>query len=69
MVVESGLEVSELDGMEAGAGVGLEDAAVLTVAPLAPFGLALVPGFAAAPPGPVAVAPAPAASKGFSSDC
>lgn len=69
VVVESGLEVSELDGMEAGVGVGLEAAAVLTAAPLAPFGLALVPGLAAPPPGPVAVAPAPAASRGFSSDC
>lgn len=69
VVVESRLEVSELDGMEAGAGVGLEAAAVLTVAPFAPFGLALGPGFAVAPPGPVAVVPAPAASRGFSSDC
>lgn len=55
--------------METGAGVGLEAAAVLTMAPLALFGLELVPGFPAAPPGPVAVAPAPAASRGFSSDC
>lgn len=68
VVMESGVEVSELDGIEAGAGVGLEAAAVLTVAPLAPFGLTLVPGFAG-PPGPAADAPAPAASRGFSSDC
>lgn len=67
VVVESGLDVSELDGMETGAGVGLE-AAVLTVAPLAPFGLALGPELAVPPPGPV-VAPAPAASRGLSSDC
>lgn len=68
VVVESGLEVSELDGMETEAGVGLEVAAVLTVAPLAPFGLTLVTGFTA-PPGPAAEAPAPAASRGLSSDC
>lgn len=43
VVVESGLEVRGLDGMETGAGVGLEAAAVLTMAPLAPFGLALGP--------------------------
>lgn len=65
VVVESGLDVSELDGMETGAGVGLEAAAVLTVAPLAPFGLALGAELGAPPPGPVVAL----ASRGFSSDC